>query len=195
MATRHLTMVICGGETKIAQYGHFDGYPSGVGTKLLKLLHRSDAEVIPSRLHYCKVMEDSEYRRFFKGHALDEKALEDAYPHFWWYDGADLLEMLLDRPHEVDVLLNAEFANDSLQCEWAYVLDYDARTFEVYKGWNKMPLPSTDRFYNNGYADGENYPVRLAQSFSLDALPTVGEFEAIHWEELWVGTHMVMEGI
>lgn len=177
MATRHLVMVLWGGESKIAQYGHFDGYPSGVGAKLLKLLHRNDAETIPSRLHYCKVMADSEYRRFFKGYALDEESLENAHPHFWWYDGADLLEMLLDHPHEVEILLNAEFANDSLQCEWAYVLDYDTRTFEVYKGWNKKPLLSTERFYNNGYVCGEYYPVRLVQSYSLDSLPPVGEFE------------------
>ena len=182
MATRHLTMVICGGEIAIAQYGHFDGYPSGAGTKLLKILHREDSKMIPSRLHHCKVLEDNEYRRYFKNHALDEEALETAHPHFWWYDGADLLEMLLDRPHEVEILLNAEFANDSLQCEWVYVIDYDSRTFEVYKGWNKSPLEPSERFYNNGYTDGKYYPVRLMETFPLEGLPSVEAFEAIRWQ-------------
>lgn len=183
MATRHLIMVICGGETVIAQYGHFDGYPSGVGTKLLKILHRDDAKILPGRFCYCKVLEDCEYRRYFKNHALDEEALEETHPHFWWYDGADLLEMLLDRPHEVEILLSEEFANDSLQCEWAYVIDYDKQTFEVYKGWNKMPLAPSERFYGNGHAYGGYYPVRLHKSFSLSDLPTVAAFEEMHWNE------------
>lgn len=181
MATRHLTVVIHNAKAVIAQYGHFDGYPSGAGTKLLKILHRDNGQSIPSRLHYCKLLEDCEYKRFFKGHALDEEALESTHPHFWWYDGADLLEMLLDNPHEVEVLLNMEFAYDSLQCEWAYVIDYEAQSFEVYKGWNKEPLPPTERFYNKGYAEREYYPVRLVKVFSLASLPTVDEFEAIRW--------------
>jgi len=39
MGTRNLTMVISDGKTKIAQYGQWDGYPSGQGADILAFLH------------------------------------------------------------------------------------------------------------------------------------------------------------
>jgi len=40
MGTRNVTMVISGGETKVAQYGQWDGYPSGQGVTILNFLKR-----------------------------------------------------------------------------------------------------------------------------------------------------------
>lgn len=39
------------------------------------------------------------------------------------------------------------FANDSLMCEWAYVLDLDNEILEIYQGFNKSPLKEEERFY------------------------------------------------
>jgi hypothetical protein len=72
-----------------------------------------------------------------------------------------------------------EFAADSLFCEWAYVLDLDKGTFEVYEGFNKdKPLTPDDRFFflkdkeANGY-----YGVKLLKSYRLDDLPAVADFK------------------
>ena len=43
MGTRNLTIVIIDGETKIAQYGQWDGYPAGQGKTILSFLKRIDA--------------------------------------------------------------------------------------------------------------------------------------------------------
>ena len=40
MGTRNLTMVIHKEEPKIAQYGQWDGYPSGQGSTALKFLFK-----------------------------------------------------------------------------------------------------------------------------------------------------------
>ena len=43
MGTRNLTMVINQeGETKVAQYGQWDGYPSGVGASVLSFLKNKE---------------------------------------------------------------------------------------------------------------------------------------------------------
>ena len=78
---------------------------------------------------------------------------------------------------------NINFAADSLCCEWAYVIDLDKRTFEVYEGFNQEPLTEDDRFFfleekSNKEHRGEDqyHPVKLVKSWSLDELPTEEEF-------------------
>lgn len=73
-----------------------------------------------------------------------------------------------------------DFAADGLFCEWAWVIDLDAGTFEGYCGFGQTPLAENDRFYflrdleeDNGY-----HGVRLAAKWNLDALPTDEEFLA-----------------
>lgn len=70
------------------------------------------------------------------------------------------------------------FAADGLFCEWAWVIDLDAGTFEGYCGFGQTSLAENDRFYflrdlekDNGY-----HGVRLAAKWNLDALPTDEEF-------------------
>ena len=44
MGTRHLTIVKAGGKLKVAQYGQWDGYPSGQGIDILKYLRSANLE-------------------------------------------------------------------------------------------------------------------------------------------------------
>jgi hypothetical protein len=72
-----------------------------------------------------------------------------------------------------------EFAADSLFCEWAYVIDFDSNTFDVYKGFNTQPLKETDRFYFlEDKAEGNYHPVVIMASYCLDDLPTEKHFLA-----------------
>ena len=72
-----------------------------------------------------------------------------------------------------------EFPLDSLNAEWGYVVDVDAGTFEIYRGLQRLPHDK-GRFARRGgmlhvILDGF-YPVALAASWPLDALPTEEEF-------------------
>ena len=182
MGTRYLMVVINDGKPVIAQTGFFDGDPYSNGLEILKVLRKDKAQYIRTQLHRCTNLEECEYRRFIKDHWLDEEALVKAHPNFWWSDGADLLQMLLETDGTAECRFSYDFAYDSLQCEWAYVIDYDMQTFEVYKGWSIMPLQPDERFYNEGKAQNGYYPVHRAASYYLYELPEEEEFRNMAWQ-------------
>ncbi len=182
MPTRYITIVIDGKKPRIAQYGHFDGSPYTNGIKILKLLRRDTEQRIRTQLNRCVTLEELEYRKFYKGSHLDEEALEKAHPKFWWADGADMLEMLLDEERTVETCDYYNFAFDSIQCEWGYVIDYDEQVFEVYKGWSRKPIKPEERFYNNGNLVNDSHPIRIVARYLLCNLPTPEEFLNTEWE-------------
>lgn len=80
--------------------------------------------------------------------------------------------------YDVDFIRDySEFAADSLFCEWAYVIDLQKGTFEVYKGFNEELLRRGYRFfYLSNRSDGGYQPVKQVHEFDLNALPSDEEF-------------------
>lgn len=183
MPTRYLTVVVKDGCNTIAQYGHFDGYPSAKGKEILEVLKKDTTQRITTQLHRCIPLTEAEYRSFFTNYFLNEEVLTEAHPDFFWGDGADLLKQMYETDKRFTVHLEYDFAYDSLQCEWAYVVDYDKQVFEIYKGWNRKSLAPEERFYYNGYKKDGFYPVRMIAQYSMDALPELEEME----DERWMG--------
>lgn len=193
MGTRNLTMVISKGETKIAQYGQWDGYPSGQGSTVLEFLQRmlvlNLEDEFKSQLDKCKFIneeKEKEIQEFLNqlgcsdGWMTMEQSAQYVakYPLLSRDNGADILNMVLDT--EVDTIwLNdsSEFAADSLFCEWAYVIDMDNRTLECYCGFNKERVDESERFhYLEEKIDNDPKPngyrvIKHLKTFSFDALP------------------------
>ena len=188
MGTRHLTIVFDAGEYRVAQYGQWDGYPEGAGIKILRFL-RDEMDEFKfrtrlSRFNFVDEYDNKITKRIDK--AFEKGIGSYVFPEFSRDTGCDILPMIQNGTATTRYLGNRiDFAADSLFCEWAYVVDFNHRTFEVYHGFNKTPLEENDRFYFlNDKADpshmlangGMFYPVKLAATFNLDNLPEDDEF-------------------
>lgn len=125
-----------------------------------------------------------------------KSALEDN-SHFEWQKfypelsrdtGGDILELIMFK-NKTKLQNSLNFAADSLFCEWAYVIDLDKNTFEIYKGFNSIPLTNKDRFYFLMEEAEEiikerkrlaridtYYPVKKIKEYDLNNLPDEEKF-------------------
>lgn len=197
MGTRHLTAVVLDGQYKIAQYGQWDGYPDGQGMTILTFLHDEfnralfenkvralrfgTAEELQAEWTACGADPNSPYVTFEVSAVHKER-----YPQNSRDTGAGILKIVQDGPDGMALFDDLAFAANSLFCEWAYVIDLDRNTFEVFEGFNETKLGNGERFYflqdeEKMKADKEPYtsnyyPVKLVVSFSLMNLPAAYTF-------------------
>lgn len=189
MGTRNLTMVIRNGKPKIAQYGQWDGYPSGQGIRVLEFLQLMDKDKFNKQLDKCRF--------------ANKRTPEHMYT--MRYNSRDvcagILEEVYDSQDDRILLVNYdEFIVDGLFCEWAYVIDLDRNVLQVYEGFKNGKLKKDDRFYylqkrvdrkkrvedkklisegKQPYVQGNEYHCELAHEFDLNNLPTESEFLTI----------------
>lgn len=83
-----------------------------------------------------------------------------------------------------------DYAADARNLQWGYLLNLDENTFEVYKGFNKIPLKENDAFhlcnaaarhFNRIAKDGEHFaPLIKFKSYPLDQLPEDHKLSGVH---------------
>jgi|SRR5271157_868768 len=197
MGTRHLTAVKINSEYKIAQYGQWDGYPSGQGQTAVKFLRsETNRNKLKKALKHCVWVTQEELDKKLKELGIGEWMTNEeaalyhaAFPFMTRDHGAKILQLVATAPktaRPIKLRDSLEFAADSLFCEWAYVVDFDTNTFEVYKGFNQSPLKKSERFYGVTTTDfygvtttdvADKYqPIRLVKSFKLGRLPAPEAF-------------------
>jgi hypothetical protein len=211
MGTRNLTMVISKGETKVAQYGQWDGYPSGKGVNILNFLITLGTDKT-AKEEFLKERKENGWARdnakeFLKLKNLSIENFKENLDSISFFAeeeieilNEDFGKSLKQRPYlsrdvaseilleiskgNVDKLVSQEkFAGDSLFCEWAYVVDLDKNTFEVYKGFNTKKIDETERFFYLQEEEEEYKPVSLLKSYELNNLPTIEEFLKLEEEK------------
>ncbi len=175
MGTRNLTCVVTGGEYKVAQYGQWDGYPSGQGLTALRFLRDADLTCLKQKAEAARWISADEIE------ALNQTNWKITHPQLSRDHGAKILGMISDSEDGIVLLDSLNFAADSLMCEWAYVIDLDKKTFEAFKGFNEAgPVSEDERFaFLNDKAERGYYPVKHVHTFSLDALPGDADFLSI----------------
>ena len=192
MGTRHLIAVHSDGKYPIAQYGQWDGYPNGQGKTVLAFLRDEESvKRLRARLPEISEPTDQEWEDGWRSVGVVEEgwvnqeqsqAFGKLFPFCHRDHGAKILAMVADSIGPAKLQNSLDFAGDSLFCKWAYVVDFDKGAFEVYRGFNKKPVPSGERFADFKGGDGpyarEYFPVRLAKSYRLEELPTEAQFLA-----------------
>lgn len=188
MGTRHLIAVHIDGEYKVAQYGQWDGYPEGQGIDVLHFLRdEMDEDVFKQAVRNSSYIDPKELMKLWEKYGMRSDGLvtmEDAdrmkkdHPEFSRDTGAKILNIIQGKPDGMELNNNIAFAADSLFCEWAWVIDFDTRTFEAYEGFNQDgPLEEGDRFFFlNPMAEDGYYPVKMAAAWELGDLPSDEDF-------------------
>lgn len=190
MGTRHLIMAIVDGQTKLAQYGQWDGYPSGQGDRVCKFIDRlrSEPMAIPTfkdKLRQCSFLTREEIKKINeenkgKGDVCD---WED-WSHLSRDQGAKILDLVMDSEHGLKLVDRTSFAADSLFCEYAYVLDMDNLALEFYTGFNQDSTLAGERFMAlKREPDSKYYAVTLRGTIPFRDAPTVKMLEALEPKE------------
>lgn len=173
MSTRYLTAVYMNEEYKVAQYGQYGGDSGEAGTEILKILKNNKIEDLKNAISKCRFTTEEDINKYNAAGTRQE----ELYPQMSVTVGGQILTMILSG--KVNVLENKLDLVREDWYIWAYVIDFDSKKFEVYKGHNKEPLTENERFYFNGFV-GENgiYPPIKVAEFSLKDLPNEEKFVA-----------------
>ncbi len=188
MGTRNLTCVMIGGEYRVAQYAQFDGYPEGQGATILEFLkNKFNRETFIDKLNQCYFIDEDKQSALWKEAGADGSGMVNmevadtfkrSHVQLSRDMGGDVLEFIQNSTGEVMLVNTVDFAEDSLFCEWAYVVDLDKNVLEVYKGFNKEPVPDDNRFQGEPSSSSGTtyYPVKLSTVYKLDNLPSEETF-------------------
>lgn len=143
MGTRNLTKVIKDGKVVVAQYGQWDGYPSGQGTTAFYAVNNPDTMAgLEANLNLIYYPSDSEREAIVKpfldgslpGYMTFDsgKSFGEAYPSLTRDTGADILNFIANATEPVPLVLDIEFENDDVFCEGVFEVNLDNQT---YRSW------------------------------------------------------------
>lgn len=186
MGTRGLTAVQLDGEYKVAQYGQWDHYPDGQGATIAKFLddilsvqttdlfEGSRLDIFRKKIAQVQELTEEECEAVNAELAKGGKSLRNDWPELSRDTGGEILALIYNSDDPVKLVRDISFAADSLFCEYAYVVDLDKGTFEIFKGFNdEIPLVEGDRFFgleskdDVSYRTTKYYGVTLLKSFDL----------------------------
>jgi hypothetical protein len=192
MGTRNLTCVRINGEYRLAQYGQWDGAPHGQGQVALEFLRKMDESRFLEKLAAARFVGRDTLDRWYADAGADHPTMVSFEVYYRVAKdhpvinrdlGAKVLELIETSEAPLELYNDIDFAADgSGLCEWAYLIDFDRRTFEVYRPaclrpdkntpHAGLPLPKPNE-------DGERYCfMQRVAEFSLDKLPSTEVFLA-----------------
>ena len=169
MSTRGLLVVKNKqGEVKLAEYISHDSYPSYAGIKICE---------------FCRDKEKLEkLQRYLNDNVIFVKDLyketsEENIKFCERNEGVKMLDAIIENFDNPDTKLKTiypedhmEFGQDSLFCEWVYMIDFNLNRLIVFKGFNKLPFNQAEEFKTDKPRSGY-WGVEELLLFNLDDLP------------------------
>lgn len=185
MGTRNLTMVISGGEVKVAQYGQWDGHLDSSGKVVADFIVKADLESFKQKVDKCEFVT---YENYIKDKWTEAGADPNSdlvsfgvsdkfhamFPELSRDTGAGILD-LINNSNGLKIKNSIDFVSDSLFCEYAYVVDLDNGILEVYEGFNNRPPHKSERFAdfpieNPSSLGNQYYPVGLVAEIPFEEI-------------------------
>ncbi len=183
MSTRGLYGFVIDGTVKVT-YNHSDSYPDWLGRNVLEFVRQlvKDGAVdsAAQRVHDLRVVTDET--------PVTDEDIETLRPWTNISVGSrrerpDWYQLLRDTQGNPDAILSsgyisdgADFALDSLFCEWGYVVDFDAGVLEVYRGFQKAQ-PTAGRWVGTEQTGSSGYwAINRVEAFPFAELPEVDDF-------------------
>lgn len=181
MGTRGTFGFRLNGKDKLS-YNHSDSHPSSLGVQVLtdirSLIADSGMTYIKARVNALRMIDsnkdkpttkDIENLAPYTNLTVSKQSTKD------WYCLMRELQGEIKTTLEAGYMMeNNTFINDSLFCEWGYIINLDDDTLEVYCGFQHSAHNLgryADNLGNAGY-----FPCALIAVFQLDALPDNEEF-------------------
>lgn len=171
MGTRHLVAVVSGGKRRIAQYGQFDGYFTGVGDDVFNFVkNKMNFDVFKERveaLQFYTKKELDDLDKQYENTNKDTAKLFEEHPELTRSTSAEILELVQDGS-VTKVVDSWSFGADSLFCEYAYVVNLDSKVVECYTGFNRKK--AVGRFARYNRVTAEFKPVKLFKKIPFDKI-------------------------
>jgi len=163
------------GVDKIA-YNHCDSYPrclgDDVGASIVAWRNQGTPDTLRDRVRAIRLVSekdrptdaDVERCKPYTDLGVSKRSTDD------WYCLLRGAQGDLDAALKCGIIVDsAEFLKDSTFCEYAYIVNLDELTFEVYRGFQKNPHARGR--YGSDVPHERCYPVALVKSFPLANVP------------------------
>lgn len=191
MGTRGLTGFVVDNHVK-AGYQQYDSYPGGVGGTVLRfaqtIAESGNYETIQALVRALRVVSEQDTptpadlgELATRGITSAEQVSSGADWYAWLRSTQGDPQAILDSGYILD---SVAFAEDSLFCEYAYLINLDDRTLEAYIGFQdkyhkagRFAHAKTRGWKPSYLGERYYYPIALKVSYPLDALPTQEQFE------------------
>jgi hypothetical protein len=180
MSTRGLYGVRKNGVDKCT-YNHFDSYPSGLGSDVVRFCANNSVEELNKFFdNIVLVLEDSiptesQIKECQKAGYVDLSVSSQSNDD--WYcllrnlqGNFKEYQKCIDSNSKIYMTDSIDFIQDSLFCEYAYIINLDDEVLEFYEGFQKEPQ------VDNRYGTKEDrgyYPCKLVLTIPLDELEDV----------------------
>jgi hypothetical protein len=139
MGTRHLIKVIYNKETKVAQYGQWDGYPDGQGITIIKFFdEEGNIDKLKNKLSSVRFCDEKKDKAFVDGVESEmdywrhRGELHKTTNQIWFETfnsrniGAEILNNIVESEMDDIILFDeSDFIEEPLFCEWAYIINLD----------------------------------------------------------------------